>query len=186
MEWHPASWQSKPATQQPRYPDPEAAARVVEEMAKLPPLVTSWEVESLRDRLAKAALGEMFLLQGGDCAESFDDCDSGAIAAKLKILLQMSLVLVQATKKHVIRVGRCLGLTRYRAPGWRMAEEITASLGRLDPADPTRYDFALCHLGMQDRCGFQRSARDARCPLRGLCRPGARTRRRSRAPSDRR
>jgi uncharacterized protein (TIGR02757 family) len=94
--------------------------------------------------------------------------------------------LVVPLDTHVIRVGRCLGLTRYRAPGWRMAEEITASLSRLDPADPTKYDFALCHLGMQDRCGFQRSARDARCPLRGLCRPGARTRRRSRAPSARR
>ena len=93
--------------------------------------------------------------------------------------------LVVPLDTHVVRVGQCLGLTRYRAPGWRMAQEITASLSRLDPADPTRYDFALCHLGMQDRCGFGRPWRDARCPLRGLCRPGARRPRRSRAPSAR-
>jgi uncharacterized protein (TIGR02757 family) len=78
---------------------------------------------------------------------------------------------------HVVRVGRCLGLTRYRSPGWRMAEEITASLRALDPVDPVRYDFSLCHLGMMNACGFGRAQRDARCPLRGCCRPaGARRR----------
>ena len=72
---------------------------------------------------------------------------------------------------HVIRVGQCLGLTRYRSPGWRMAEEITASLRTLDVEDPVKYDFALCHLGMAGACGFRRPERDAGCPLRGLCRP---------------
>jgi len=107
--WAPDSWTRKTVTQQPAYPDPRAAMEVVRQIAKLPPLVTSWEVESLKRQLGKAARGEMFLLQGGDCAESFDECDSTAIAAKLKILLQMSLVLVQATRKHVIRVGRIAG-----------------------------------------------------------------------------
>jgi len=79
------------------------------DLARLPPLVTSWEIESLKGHLGKAAAGEAFLLQGGDCAESFDDCDSHAIAAKLKILLQMSLVLVHGTRKGVIRVGRIAG-----------------------------------------------------------------------------
>jgi uncharacterized protein (TIGR02757 family) len=90
---------------------------------------------------------------------------------------------------HVIRVGRCLRLTRYTAPGWRMADEITRSLRTLDPDDPVKYDFALCHLGMMNACGFNRGApasRDAQCPLRGLCAPRARRRRRSRRPSDRR
>lgn len=87
---------------------------------------------------------------------------------------------------HVIRVGQCLGLTRYRSPGWRMAADLTASLRRLDPADPVKYDFALCHLGMQDRCGFTRRQGDSACPLRGLCRPAARRRRASRPPSARR
>jgi len=82
---------------------------VVCELSRLPPLVTSWEVESLKQQLGEAAAGKRFLLQGGDCAESFLDCDSDRIARKLKILLQMSLVLVQGAKKPVIRVGRFAG-----------------------------------------------------------------------------
>jgi 3-deoxy-7-phosphoheptulonate synthase len=108
-EWSPGSWQSKPATQQPAYPDPQALARVFDELSRLPPLITSWEIEALKTRLAGAERGEQFLLQGGDCAESFDDCESSTIAAKLKILLQMSLVLVYGGKKRVIRVGRIAG-----------------------------------------------------------------------------
>jgi uncharacterized protein (TIGR02757 family) len=84
---------------------------------------------------------------------------------------------------HVIRLGQCLGLTRYQSPGWRMASEITASLRRFDPEDPVKYDFALCHLGMDDRCGFNRPAADSRCPLRGWCRPRRRTPRASARPS---
>jgi uncharacterized protein (TIGR02757 family) len=86
---------------------------------------------------------------------------------------------------HVMRVGRCLRLTRYRTPGWRMAAEITASLRAIDPADPVRYDFSLCHLGMMNACGFNRAQRDAQCPLRGICRPVDRTRAGSRQPSAR-
>lgn len=87
---------------------------------------------------------------------------------------------------HVIRVGRCLRLTTYTSPGWRMARDITASLRRLDPNDPVRYDFSLCHLGMMNACGFSRAQADSQCPLRGVCRPRARTRKRSRQPSSRR
>ena len=87
---------------------------------------------------------------------------------------------------HVIRVGRCLRLTSYTSPGWRMARDITASLRALDPADPVKYDFAICHLGMMNACGFSRPQADAQCPLRGVCRPRARRRRRSRTPSARR
>jgi endonuclease III len=87
---------------------------------------------------------------------------------------------------HVIRVGRCLRLTTYTSPGWRMARDITASLRRLDPTDPVRYDFSLCHLGMMNACGFSRAQADSQCPLRGVCRPRARTRQRSRQPSSRR
>jgi len=109
MSWTPDSWQSFPAEQQPTYADPAALARVVRELAALPPLVTSWEVEALKRQLADAQRGEAFLLQGGDCAESFDDCTSPVIADKLKILLQMSLVLVHASRRPVIRVGRFAG-----------------------------------------------------------------------------
>jgi 3-deoxy-7-phosphoheptulonate synthase len=108
-EWSPTSWQQKPAAQQVSYGDPEALTRVLAEMSRLPPLVTSWEVENLRAGLARAARGDAFVLQGGDCAESFDDCRSDPIAAKLKILLQMSLVLVHGTRKPVIRIGRIAG-----------------------------------------------------------------------------
>jgi 3-deoxy-7-phosphoheptulonate synthase len=67
-DWHPASWQTRPALQQAAYPDPAALAAVLEQLAALPPLVTSWEVEALKAQLAAAARGEAFLLQGGDCA----------------------------------------------------------------------------------------------------------------------
>lgn len=87
---------------------------------------------------------------------------------------------------HVIRVGRCLGLTRYRSPGWRMAADITAALRSVDPDDPVRYDFALCHLGMLGLCGFRTQAADSRCPMRGACRPRGGTRRGSTKPSARR
>jgi uncharacterized protein (TIGR02757 family) len=72
---------------------------------------------------------------------------------------------------HVIRLGRCLGLTRYTSPGWRMAADITASLRALDPVDPVRYDFSLCHIGMMNACGFGKRQGDSQCPLRGCCRP---------------
>ena len=91
--------------------------------------------------------------------------------------------LVVPLDTHVIRVGRCLRLTRYTSPGWRMAQDITASLRRIDPSDPVRYDFSLCHLGMMNACGFSRAQRDAQCPLRGVCQPRVRKPSRSRRPS---
>jgi uncharacterized protein (TIGR02757 family) len=94
-----------------------------------------------------------------------------------------SSALVVPLDTHVIRVGRCLRLTRYTSPGWRMAEDITRALRELDPADPVKYDFALCHLGMMDACGFNRAQADSQCPLRGVCRPRARKRPRSPRPS---
>jgi len=87
---------------------------------------------------------------------------------------------------HVIRVGQCLRLTRYTSPGWKMAAEITASLRAIDPDDPVRYDFSLCHVGMMNACGFNRAQRDSQCPLRGACRPVVRRPPRSRRPSVRR
>lgn len=75
---------------------------------------------------------------------------------------------------HVIRLGRCLRLTGYTSPGWRMASDITASLRELDPTDPVRFDFSICHVGMMNACGFGRTQADSQCPLRGLCRPRSR------------
>jgi len=107
--WQPASWQSRKAQQQPTYGDSAELERAVADLSRLPPIVVSWEVENLRLRLAAAQRGEAFLLQGGDCAESFADCESDRIAKQLKVLLQMSLVLLQAMKRPVVRVGRFAG-----------------------------------------------------------------------------
>jgi 3-deoxy-D-arabino-heptulosonate 7-phosphate (DAHP) synthase class II len=93
QSWNPTSWQTRPAQQQPVYRDPVALADAVAKLSRLPPIVVSWEVERLCEELAAAQRGERFLLQGGDCAESFEDCESDKIAKRLKILLQMSLVL---------------------------------------------------------------------------------------------
>jgi uncharacterized protein (TIGR02757 family) len=75
---------------------------------------------------------------------------------------------------HVIRLGRCLRLTKYTSPGWRMAADVTASLRALQPDDPIRFDFSLCHVGMMNACGFGRKQGDSQCPLKGLCRPRVR------------
>jgi len=75
---------------------------------------------------------------------------------------------------HVIRLGRCLRLTEYTSAGWRMAADITASLRAIDPEDPVRFDFSICHVGMMNACGYGRKQGDSQCPLRGLCRPRVR------------
>ena len=107
--WHPAGWQARQAQQQPKYKDPAHLEQVVGQLARLPPIVVSWEIDALSERLAAAQRGQAFLLQGGDCAETFADCESDQIAKKLKILLQMSLVLLHGLKKPIIRVGRMAG-----------------------------------------------------------------------------
>jgi 3-deoxy-7-phosphoheptulonate synthase len=107
--WQRDSWTARTAKQQPVYRDAAALARAVDALSQLPPVVVSWEVEALKTQIAAAQRGERFVLQGGDCAESFADCESEQIARKLKILLQMSLVLLHGLKKPVVRVGRFAG-----------------------------------------------------------------------------
>ncbi len=107
--WQPDSWRTRPALQQPEYPSAEALNAVLRELSRMPPLVTPWEIESLKNQLAEAAEGKRFLLEGGDCAERFSECDASIITDKLKILLQMSLVLVEGGKHSVIRAGRFAG-----------------------------------------------------------------------------
>ena len=119
--WSPDSWQLKPAAQQASYPDPERLEQVLAQLATLPPLVTSWEIENLKSQLAAAAAGKRFLLQGGDCSESFAGCCSEVIVNKLKVLLRMSLVLIHGCGQNVIRVGRFAG--QYAKP--RSAETET-------------------------------------------------------------
>jgi len=107
--WTPESWQKRPAQQQPKYDNPQELAEALKTLTHLPPLVTAWEVDRLRGQLAAAAAGNAFVLQGGDCSESFDDCNSGTILRKLKVLIQMSLVLICGSRKRIVRVGRIAG-----------------------------------------------------------------------------
>ncbi len=107
--WSPSSWQRKTPLQQPEYPDHDELEDVLKALATRPPLVTSWEIERLKRLLAEAAQGRRFLLQGGDCAESLSDCTAGVITRRLKILLQMSLVLVYGLHLPVVRIGRFAG-----------------------------------------------------------------------------
>ena len=74
----------------------------------------------------------------------------------------------------MIRVGRCLQLTTRISPGWKMAADITAALRQFDAADPIRFDFSLCHVGMMSACGFGTKQKDRHCPLKGVCRPRVR------------
>jgi len=109
VAWTPDSWRVCQALQQPQYPDPEQLERVLAELRQLPPLVTSWEVVRLRGQLAEAAAGRRFVLQAGDCAERFAYCRSDRITNTLKVLLQMSLVLVVGAQRPVVRIGRFAG-----------------------------------------------------------------------------
>ncbi|MEL6796877.1 MAG: 3-deoxy-7-phosphoheptulonate synthase class II [Planctomycetota bacterium] len=108
-DWTPSSWKTRLDPQQVLYTDRDAVERATAKLASLPPLVTSWEIDSLRDKIAAAQRGESFLLQGGDCAEKLDDCRPEPITSRLKILLQMSLVLVHGLGRPVVRVGRFAG-----------------------------------------------------------------------------
>ncbi|GIK20266.1 MAG: 3-deoxy-7-phosphoheptulonate synthase [Leptolyngbya sp. PLA2] len=107
--WTPDSWRSRPAQHGFDYPDAGALEAAITKLRSLPPLVTSFEIERLKALLAEAQEGRRFLLQGGDCAETLADCRPETITSKLKILLQMSLVLVHGLNKPVIRVGRFAG-----------------------------------------------------------------------------
>ncbi len=104
-----ATWRNLPAAQQPEYPDAEALRDVIADLESYPPLVFAGECDQLRARMAAVARGEAFLLQGGDCAESFDAVSAEHIRAKLKTLLQMGAVLTYAASVPVVKVGRIAG-----------------------------------------------------------------------------
>lgn len=107
--WRPDSWKSKSALHQPEYGDQRCYAQVLEQLSGLPPIVFPGEVDRLRSQIADAAAGTQFILHGGDCVERFIDCNSEAITNKIKILLQMSIVLSHAARRPVTRIGRMAG-----------------------------------------------------------------------------
>lgn len=132
-KWQPNSWKSKPSQQQPDYPSEKGVNEVVDVLSTLPPLVTRFEVDRLKHQLALAAKGERFLLQGGDCAESFADCRADNVTTKLKILLQISLILIHGLRKPVIRVGRVAGqYAKPRSAAMETREEISLPCYRGD------------------------------------------------------
>jgi len=120
-DWSPSSWRQRPALQMPTYLDAAAFESALSELHALPPLVTSWEILALKKQIAEAQEGKRFILQGGDCAETFDGCTSEVISNRLKVLLQMSLVLVHGLRLPVVRIGRFAG--QYAKPRSANIEE---------------------------------------------------------------
>ncbi|KTD38547.1 2-keto-3-deoxy-D-arabino-heptulosonate 7- phosphate synthase [Legionella nautarum] len=141
QEWSPVSWQQFSYEQAANYPDQNQLERVVEQLSQLPPLVTSGEVKNLKRAIAKAGRGEAFILQGGDCAESFNDCRSDIISNKLKILLQMSLILIHGLRKPIVRIGRIAGqYAKPRSSDQETIDGITLPSYRGDLVNSQQFD----------------------------------------------
>ncbi|NND98160.1 MAG: 3-deoxy-7-phosphoheptulonate synthase class II [Pirellulaceae bacterium] len=141
--WDPSSWTSRLALQQPTYENREELDAVLNTLRERPPLVTSWEIDRLKTQLALAARGKAFLLQGGDCSESFDDCRADPIQEKLKLLLQMSLVLIHGLQRPVIRVGRIAGqYAKPRSSDTETRDDVTLPSYRGDCVNAIRFDAA--------------------------------------------
>jgi 3-deoxy-7-phosphoheptulonate synthase len=108
-DWTPTSWRRRPAEQQPEWPDEHALEQNLKVLSTLPPLVFAGEARALKASLAEVAAGRAFLLQAGDCAESFYDFTADSIRDKLKVILQMAVVLTYGTGTPVVKVGRIAG-----------------------------------------------------------------------------
>jgi 3-deoxy-7-phosphoheptulonate synthase len=108
-EWTPSSWRRLPAEQQPEWPDEHALEQSLKTLSTLPPLVFAGEARALRKSLAEVAAGKAFILQAGDCAESFYDFTADSIRDKLKVILQMAVVLTYGAGTPVVKVGRIAG-----------------------------------------------------------------------------
>ncbi|KAI1479142.1 hypothetical protein K445DRAFT_54017 [Daldinia sp. EC12] len=137
-EWTPSSWRSRPIKQQAVYPDPDAVRRATSELSRLPPVVHPQEIARLKASLRDVARGEAFLLQGGDCAELFDYCRADAIESKIKLLLQMSLVLIWGADKRVVRIGRMAG--QYAKPRSSPTEKVVDDNGETKEVPSFRGD----------------------------------------------
>src|SRR5438105_10335641 len=109
QRWAPESWRSRPAKQLPDYPDPAALAQVERQLATFPPLVFAGEARSLKQALGRVAAGQAFLLQGGDCAESFAEHGANNIRDFFRVFLQMAVVLTYAAASPVVKIGRIAG-----------------------------------------------------------------------------
>ena len=121
MSWRPDTWTSRPAFQQPEYPDASARAEVEARLGTFPPLVFAGEARHLKEELARVCRGEAFLLQGGDCAESFAEFNANSIRDTFRVLLQMAVVLTFAASCPVVKVGRLAG--QFAKPRSQSVEE---------------------------------------------------------------
>jgi 3-deoxy-7-phosphoheptulonate synthase len=136
--WRPDSWRERRALQQPEWPEPAAAAAVVDRLRTSPPLVFAGEARALREQLAKAIDRRAFLLQAGDCVESFNEISTMRIREKLKIMLQMSAVLTYGATLPVVKVGRIAGqFTKPRSDAFELVdgEEIQSFRGHMVNGD---------------------------------------------------
>ncbi|KAK7207219.1 DAHP synthetase [Myxozyma melibiosi] len=142
--WGPTTWHSKPIVQDVVYDNEKAVEKALEKLEALPPLVSPYEINKLQDLLRDAALGKAFVLQGGDCAELFDYCSQDRIESKMKILLQMSLVLIWGAKLPLVRIARIAG--QFAKPRSKLTEEVDGktipsfrgdNINGFDPADRT-------------------------------------------------
>ncbi len=139
--WAPDSWKTKAIRQQATYPDSKALNKALEKVSNMPPLVTSWEIFKLKQKLAEVQNGERFLIQGGDCAESFEDCNSSIISNRLKVLLQMSLVLIHGCKMPIVRIGRFAGqYAKPRSSDMETKNGITLPSYRGDLVNKIKFD----------------------------------------------
>ncbi len=149
MTWTPETWRQLKAAQQPVYRDPVALQAALAELAELPPLVVAEEVDHLQSLLAEAAAGQRFLLQGGDCAEAFADCRGSLIQDKLRVLLQMSVLITHGGRTGVVHLGRIAGqYAKPRSGNTEVVDGVEVPVYRgdlingLDPsqreADPAR------------------------------------------------
>ncbi len=139
--WSPSSWSALPASQQPAWPDPDALSMALREIEAQPPLVFAGEARQLRDDLARVARGEAILLQGGDCAETFDAFSADAIRDKFKVLLQMAVVLTYGAQMPVVKVGRIAGqFAKPRSADTETRDGVTLPSYRGDAVNALTFD----------------------------------------------
>ena len=124
--WTPSSWQSFPVAQQPDWPDTGALDRAQKQISQFPPLVFAGEARNLQASLGKVASGNAFLLQAGDCAETFADLSTPAVSDRLRVLLQMGIVLTYGSGRHIVKVARMAG---------QFAKPRSSSTERVDGAE---------------------------------------------------
>ena len=147
--WSPESWRSKPIVQVPTYSDPTALADVEKQISGFPPLVFAGEARKLKKHLAQVCAGEAFLLQGGDCAESFAEHSADNIRDFFRVFLQMAVVMTFGAAMPVVKVGRIAGqfakprsAPRRPSTAWRCppiaATSSTTSPSRRNRASPIR------------------------------------------------